>query len=78
MRSLHVRNIPDEVYEALRKASSAEGRSLSAQTVAILKRALAGHLVDRAKLEKDIAARRTAAGRSRLAGAQLVREDRDR
>lgn len=78
MRSLHVRNIPDELYVALRESSTEEGRSLSAQVVAILRRNLADRLVDRAGVAGRVSERRAAAGRMRAPGARLVREDRDR
>jgi plasmid stability protein len=38
--TLHVRNVPEDVYEALRKRAEREGRSISAATVAILRRSL--------------------------------------
>ena len=40
MATLHVRNVPDDVYEALRKRAELEGRSISAATIAILRRSL--------------------------------------
>lgn len=58
--------------------AEAEGRSLSAQTVAILKRALADQLVDRAEVARRIAARRRSAGVMTRSAKDLVREDRDR
>ena len=78
MRALQVRNIPDDLYEALKARAEAEGRSLSAQTVAILKRALADQLVDRAGVARRIAARRKSAGVMTRSAKDLVREDRDR
>jgi len=78
MPALQVRNIPDDLYEALKARAEAEGRSLSAQTVAILKRALADQLVDRAEVARRIAARRRSAGVMTRSAKDLVREDRDR
>ena len=78
MPNLQVRNIPDELYEALRAAADNEGRSLSAQTVALLKRALADSLVDRARVARRVAARRRSAGVMTRDAAELLREDRDR
>lgn len=78
MTSLQVRNIPDELYEALRETADREGRSLSAQTIAILKRALANSLVDRAGVARRVAARRREAGLMTRSAEELVREDRDR
>jgi plasmid stability protein len=78
MKSLYVRNIPDELYAALREAADGEGRSLSSETVAILRRALGGASVNRAKVAKDVARRRQKVGLSPWSGVDLVREDRDR
>ena len=78
MPSLQVRNIPDDLYEALRATAAREGRSLSAQTVSILRRALANSLVDRAGVAQRVAARRKSAGVMTRSAEELVREDRDR
>ena len=40
MATLHVRNVPDELYESLRANAAVEGRSIGAQTVMLLQRAL--------------------------------------
>jgi plasmid stability protein len=40
MPSLHVRNVPDDVYEALRVRAEREGRSISQEAIAILRRSL--------------------------------------
>jgi plasmid stability protein len=37
MPTLHVRDVPAELYEALRQRAEAEGRSLSAQVIKLLK-----------------------------------------
>jgi plasmid stability protein len=39
---LHVRNVPDELYEALRTQARREHRSVNAEAITILQRALAG------------------------------------
>lgn len=36
MATLHVRNVPDPVYEALRRRAWRNGRSINAEAVAIL------------------------------------------
>ncbi len=41
MATLHVRNVPDELYETLRERAEKEGRSIGGQTVALLEEALA-------------------------------------
>jgi plasmid stability protein len=40
MATLHVRNVPDELYEGLRANAAFEGRSIGAQAVELLRRAL--------------------------------------
>lgn len=40
MPTLHVRSVPDDVYEQLRSLAQSKQRSLSAQVVAMLQRAL--------------------------------------
>ncbi|HZJ49704.1 MAG TPA: hypothetical protein VFF07_02380 [Actinomycetota bacterium] len=56
----------------------AEGRFLSAQTVAMLKKALADQLVDRAGEARRIAARQKSAGGMTRSANDLVRKDRIR
>jgi plasmid stability protein len=75
-RSLIVRNIPDELYDRLREQADLEGRSLSAQAVAILKRALGGRLVDRERVWREAQERMRSVG-PWGSGAELIREDRD-
>ena len=70
--------MPEELYEALRRAAAREGRSLSAETVAILTRALADSVVDRAAVARRVQARRRSVGVMGRRAAELVREDRDR
>jgi plasmid stability protein len=38
--TLHVRNVPDDLYAALRKRAERENRSINAEAIAILRRAL--------------------------------------
>jgi plasmid stability protein len=40
MATLHVRNVPDDLYERLRDAASAENRSIGAQAVALIREGL--------------------------------------
>jgi len=42
MASLHVRNVPDELYEQLRVTSERNGRSIGGETIVILQTMLAG------------------------------------
>lgn len=40
MATLHVRNVPEDVYEALRARAASEGRSINAEAIAVLREAL--------------------------------------
>ncbi|MGH2747606.1 MAG: FitA-like ribbon-helix-helix domain-containing protein [Actinomycetota bacterium] len=82
MKSLHVRGIPDDVYVALKRMAGREGRSLSSQVVAILRKALLERRSeDRAatlrRVDARVKARRKAVGEMRRPAAGLIREDRD-
>jgi plasmid stability protein len=41
MATLHVRNVPDELYERLKESAEAKRRSLSTQVIVLLNEALA-------------------------------------
>ena len=47
MATLHVRNVPDSLYEALRRHAEANGRSIGAQAIQLLEHALATQLAQR-------------------------------
>ena len=42
MAILHVRNVPDELYERIRRQAQAQNRSISAEVIVLLDRALGG------------------------------------
>ena len=76
--TLHVRNVPPEVYEALRARASREGRSMNAEVIAILRRVVASRR-DPDDLIEDL---RRFRDRVRLPAdaprpEELIREDRD-
>jgi plasmid stability protein len=78
MPALHVRNVPPEVYEALRARASREGRSMNAEVIAILRRALSSRR-DPEDLMADL---RRFRERVQLppdapTPEELIREDRD-
>jgi antitoxin FitA len=78
MPTLHVRNVPTEVYEALRARAAREGRSMNAEVIAILRRSL----TSRRDPEDVIADLRRFRERVQLpadapAPEDLIREDRD-
>ena len=81
MAELHVRGIPPELHERLRERASAEGRSLSAEVVAILLRVLDPPVAGSQRSDAIDRLRRIQA-RNRLAqgqqvAEQLIRDDRD-
>jgi plasmid stability protein len=41
MPILHVRNVPDELYERIRRQAQVQNRSISAEVIMLLERALA-------------------------------------
>lgn len=55
MATLHVRNVPDELYEALRANAAVEGRSIGAQAVVLLQRALTDRSSMRERVRERIA-----------------------
>lgn len=82
MAELHVRNLPPEVHLWLRQRAEAQGRSMSAEAVAILRAALQGAQsgVGRSQAVDQLRAirRRTHLGASARLAEELVREDRER
>lgn len=80
MATLHVRNVPDNLYQRLREQAESQNRSLSAEVIILLDRAL-GESSDR---QEEILARirRRRSFTPALVGAPdsttLLREDRDR
>lgn len=82
MCELHVRNLPSELHTRLRERAAAEGRSMSAQAVALLRQALQPAPDRTAKQRSAIDRLREIQQRSPLPtdaapAEQLVREDRD-
>jgi plasmid stability protein len=82
MATLHVRNIPDRMHRRIAKIASAQGRSISAEVVNLLDRALA--LEEQRLQQKSLldGIRRRRESRKRLPGTPdsltLLREDRAR
>jgi plasmid stability protein len=76
--TLHVRKIPDDVYDALKQRAAENESSISAEVIRLLRRALA---VDRSgvrELLDEIEAKRPKAGHRAGVAAKLIRSDRDR
>ena len=80
MATLHVRNIPDELYDRIRERAEAGSRSLSAEVVMLLTEAVEEREPGVGTLLADIRRRRRF--RPAAAGAPdsttLLREDRER
>ncbi|MGH3550019.1 MAG: FitA-like ribbon-helix-helix domain-containing protein [Pseudonocardiaceae bacterium] len=82
MAELHVRNLPPEIHLALRQRASEQGRSMSAEAVAILRAALQGAQpgAGRSQAIDQLRAirRRAQLGANAPLAEDLVREDRER
>jgi plasmid stability protein len=80
MQTLHVRSVPDELYNRLRALAQSEQRSLSAQVILMLDRALedeARHQ-DQAQILAEIRRRRFTPPPTAPDSVEMVREDRNR
>ena len=80
MATLHVRNVPDELMERLRERARAENRSISAELVTLLERALREQSLPVAVLLERMS-RRLEEQRLRPHvpdSLELIREDRGR
>jgi antitoxin FitA len=75
--TLHVRNVPDDVYEALRARAKTEGRSINAAAITILREALSP--VDAEAMIEDLRRfrARTKLPQGALAPEEIIRRDRD-
>lgn len=79
MATLHVRNVPDEIYERVRQRAARRNRSISAEVLCLLDAATA-------RPDEDVLFERINRRRSLLrqrvgefpSSVQLIREDRDR
>ena len=80
MPTLHVRNVPEDLYQRIRWESQARNRSISAEVITLLQRALE----DRARSQNEVldSIRRRRFYRPEDAGAPdsttLLRQDRGR
>lgn len=80
MPTLHVRNVPDTIYQQLRMLAHAKQRSLSAQVIAILERGLEAEsrYQQQATLLENIRRRRFTPPDSAADSVDWLREDRAR
>ena len=80
MATLHVRSVPEDLYERLQRLARTQNRSLSAQVVTLLYRALQEEESRKrqGKLLAEILRRRFALPPSARDSVELLREDRRR
>jgi plasmid stability protein len=78
MQTLHVRSVPDELYDRLRALAQYEQRSLSAQVIVLLDRALENetNAQEQAQLLAEIRRRRFMPPSTAPDPAEMLREDR--
>ena len=80
MNTLHVRSVPDDLYNRLQKLANAKNRSLSAQVITMLAQAIESE-ERRKKQTKALTAiqrRRFTAPKNAPASLELLKEDRVR
>jgi len=80
MPTLHVRNVPEDLYRQIQKLAEARSRSLSAQVVAMLTQALEDeqNREVRAGTLPSIRRRRFSVPGKAPSSLELLREDRNR
>jgi plasmid stability protein len=80
MKTLHIRNVPDDLYSQLQHLAQARNRSLTAQVITMLEQAVEVEKL-RQKQEKVLALirrRRFSPPVKSLSSIDLLREDRSR
>ena len=80
MNTLHVRSVPDDLYERLQKLAHAKNRSLSAQVITMLAQAIEDEerRKKQAKTLTSIQRRRFKTPKNAPSSLELLREDRGR
>lgn len=80
MNTLHVRSVPDDLYQRLQQLARARNRSLSAQVVEILSQSLDEEelRLKQASVLASIRRRRFSPPAESLTSLDLLREDRKR
>jgi plasmid stability protein len=77
MATLHVRNIPDDTYEALRQLAIERKSSIGVEAIRLLQRALRTDRAGVRALLDEIDASRPRARRGAPPAATLIRRDRE-
>jgi len=78
MATLHVRGVPDDVYRALADRAQERSSSITAETIRLLRRALALERSGQIELLESIRADRRPLPPGAPTSADLLREDRNR
>lgn len=80
MQTLHVRSVPEELYDRLRALAQAKQRSLSAQVILLLDRALEDEAQrqEQTQVLADIRRRRFTPPPAAPDSIEMLREDRKR
>lgn len=81
MATLYVRDVPSELYERLRHEATSARRSLSAETIELLRRSLAprrGLSLEQLLQGADQIRAKHSLPAGAPSAAELIREDRDR
>ena len=76
MATLHVRDVPDDTYDALRRLAVERGSSMNAEAIRLLRRALGTDRAGVRALLDQIESRRPVPRRRTPALASLIRRDR--
>lgn len=78
MATLHVRRVPEDVYQALAQRADERDSSITAETIRLLRRALALERPGQAELLDAIRSERRALPLDAPRSDELIREDRRR
>ena len=77
MATLHVRNVPDRTYDALRRRAREHRTSISAEAIRLIERALRTDYTRVNELLSQIEVARVKARPDAPSAAELIRQDRD-
>lgn len=77
MATLYARDVPDDLYDAIRRRAAERGSSIGAESVRLLRRALELERHGQADLIAAIRRDRAPVGPGAPSAADLIREDRD-
>ncbi len=78
MATLHVRNIPNELYDSIKSCAAERERSISSEVIRLLERALRSDRPGVRELLDEIESDRPVARPGTPSAADMIRNDRDR